>query len=125
MERLQCKACGSFSLLPMEVQPEDAEDLELGVLDEHEARFFTCHVCGDNWLSVREVQSGDCTITFVHQMGMRPLLKRVAHMETPIVMHEGTVGQWAYFLGDEEVEEDEWRLKLADRRRVLRSVCSN
>ena len=122
MERLRCKACGSESLLPMEVQ---ADALDLGPIDEHEAQFFTCHVCGDNWLSLREVQEGDCTITFVHQMGMRPLLKRVAHMSTPVVLSEGTVEHWAYYLGDDEVEEEKWRRRLAKRREVLRSVCSN
>jgi hypothetical protein len=125
MDRLPCKACGSQSLLPMEVQPDDAEALDLGPLDEHEAQFFTCHVCGDNWLSVREVQAGDCTITFVHQMGMKPLLKRVAHLSTPVVMTEGTVEHWAYYLGDNEVEEDDWRQRLAKRREVLRSICTN
>ena len=123
MERLLCKACGAESLLPMEVQA-DIES-EIGPLDEHEAQFFTCHVCGDNWLSVREVQEGSCTITFVHQMGMKPLLKRVAHMTTPVVLTESTVEQWAYYLGEDEVEEDDWRTRLASRRDVLRSVCSN
>jgi len=108
----------------MEVQDE-VDPTALGVGDEHEAQFFTCHVCGDNWLSVREIAEGDCTITFVHQMGMKPLLKRVAHMSTPIVLTEGTVEQWAYFLGDNEVSEDDWRARLAHRRDVLRSVCSN
>ena len=127
MDRLPCKACGAHSLLPMEVQPEAADelDLDLGSLDEREAQFFTCHVCGDNWLSVREVQAGDCTLTFVHQMGMRPLLKRVAHMATPVVLQEGTVDHWAYYLGDDEVEEDDWRSRLARRRDVLRAICSN
>ena len=27
MDRLQCKACGSFSMLPMEVDPGDVDDL--------------------------------------------------------------------------------------------------
>lgn len=125
MERLQCKACGSFSLLPMEVEPDAAEEIDLGPLDDHEARFFTCHVCGDNWLSVREVEAGDCRVTFVHQMGMQPLLKRVAHMQTPVLMKDETVDSWAYFYGDDEVEEDEWRGKLEKRRKILRSVCSN
>ena len=125
MERLPCKACGAHSLLPMEVQPEDAESLDLGSLDDREAQFFTCHVCGDNWLSVREVQAGDCTITFVHQMGMHPVLKRVATMSTPVVLSEGTVDHWAYYLGDDEVAEDDWRARLAKRREVLRSICTN
>ncbi|MDX1421334.1 MAG: hypothetical protein R3181_15315 [Rubricoccaceae bacterium] len=123
MERLQCKACGSFSMLPMELQPDEADEVDL--LDEQEARFFTCHVCGDNWLSVREIQSGDCSLTFVHQMGLKPTLKRVAHLATPVVIHEGTVDRWDYFYGDDEVDEAEWMDRLGERRRVLRSICSN
>lgn len=125
MERLPCKACGANSLLPMEVLPEAARALDLSENEAQEAQFFTCHVCGDNWLSVREVVEGDCTITFVHQMGMRPLLKRVAHMATPVVLSEGTVDHWAYYLGDDPVGEATWRRRLDKRRDVLRAVCSN
>jgi len=123
MERLQCKACGSFSMLPMELQPDEAQEINL--LDQQEARFFTCHVCGDNWLSVRQVEAGDCRITFVHQMGLQPTLKRVAHMSTPVVLNEGTVDRWDYFCGDDEVDEHQWMDTLDERRRILKSICSN
>ena len=123
MDRLQCKACGSYSMLPMELEAD--ETVELGLLDDHEARFFTCHVCGDNWLSVRRVESGDCQITFVHQMGLQPLLKRTATMTTPVVLSEDTVDHWDYFLGDSEVGEVRWLDTLDERRRILRSICSN
>ena len=124
MDRLQCKACGSFSMLPMELAPEETDSLDF-LLDEEEARFYTCHVCGDNWLSVRRVEAGDCKITFVHQMGLQPLLKRTAHMATPVLMTEDTVEQWEYYLGDDEVAEHRWRDTLDERRRVLRSICTN
>jgi hypothetical protein len=123
MERLQCKACGSFSMLPMELQPDETEEMEL--LDDQEARFFTCHVCGDNWLSVRQVESGDCRITFVHQMGLQPTLKRVAHMTTPVLASEAAVDRWDYFCGEDEVGEHEWMDQLGARRRILKSICSN
>jgi hypothetical protein len=110
-------------MLPMEVDPGDADDL--GIFDETEARFYTCHVCGDNWLSVRRVEHGDCQITFVHQMGLQPLLKRVAHMQTPVVLSNASVDRWDYLIGDEPVDEDQWREELDDRRQVLRSICSN
>ena len=127
MDRLQCKACGSFSMLPMELEPDeaDAADLISALTEDHEARFFTCHVCGDNWLTVRRVENGDCKITFVHQMGLQPLLKRTAHMTTPVVLNEDTVEQWEYYLGDDEVAEHRWRDTLEGRRKVLRSICSN
>ena len=124
MDRLQCKACGSYSMLPMELEPDEAEDFDF-VVDEHEARFFTCHVCGDNWLSVRRTEHGDCRVTFVHQMGLQPLLKRTAHMTTPVLMTEDTVDRWDYFLGDDEVAEGRWRTLLDERRQILRSICSN
>ena len=111
-------------MLPMELEPEEADAFDL-VIDEHEARFFTCHVCGDNWLSVRRVEEGDCRITFVHQMGLQPLLKRTAHMTTPVILSEDTVERWDYFLGDDVVGEGRWRDTLDERRRVLRSICSN
>jgi hypothetical protein len=127
MDRLQCKACGSFSMLPMELEPDEPDTADLlGTLtEEHEARFFTCHVCGDNWLTVRRVEDGDCKITFVHQMGLQPLLKRTAYMTTPVVLNEDTVEQWEYYLGDDEVAEGRWRDTLEGRRKVLRSICSN
>ena len=123
MDRLQCKACGSTSMIPMEVDPGDAHELDLN--EEAEARFFTCHVCGDNWLSVRRQDLHDCQITFVHQMGLQPLLKRVAHMQTPIVLSEANVDRWDYLIGDEAVPEQEWRDELDERRHVLRACCSN
>lgn len=123
MDRLQCKACGSSSMLPMDIEPDEAEEMDLS--DDQEARFYTCHVCGDNWLTVRRTEDGACKITFVHQMGLQPLLKRTAVMTTPIVLSEQTVDHWDYFLGEEEVDEDDWRDRLDERRRVLRSICSN
>lgn len=125
MERLQCKACGSHSMVPMEVQIEDEE--ERGILDEdQESRFYTCHVCGDNWLSVKETdQQGECVLTFVHQMGMSPELKRVAHLQTPVLMSDDTVDRWDYYLGEEEVAQENWEDKLDERRTILKSVCTN
>ena len=125
MERLKCKACGCYSMVPVAIDSDTEEDELLLFSDEQESRFFTCHVCGDNWLSVKQVEEGDCQITFVHQMGMQPLLKRIAHMATPVVLNEGTVGEWSYYLGDDEVAESEWRHVLGKRRRVLRAICTN
>jgi len=127
-ERLQCKACGCFSMVPLEVEPDDegAEEQAELLEPDHESRFFTCHVCGDNWLSVKLVESdGETRITFVHQMGMHPTLKRVAQMSTPAVLARDTVERWDYFFGDDSVAEEEWREVLDRRRFVLRSVCSN
>ena len=94
MEWLVCKACGSSAIMPMDVtldgqDLDDIEDIELDGFEmmeeeypedsdldgddaeDHESRFFTCHVCGDNWLSVREdSEDATCHITFIHQMGM-------------------------------------------------------
>ncbi|HET6568798.1 MAG TPA: hypothetical protein VFG50_12600 [Rhodothermales bacterium] len=122
MERLKCKACGCYSMMPMEVAVEEDGDV-LG--NDQESRFFTCHVCGDNWLSVKETAEGECQITFIHQMGMEPVLKRVAHMQTPVLLSDNTVEDWDYFLGEDEVLEEEWHEKLTDRRQILKSVCSN
>ena len=125
MERLICKACGSESMIPLEIDEETEED-ELLLSGEQESRFLTCHVCGDNWLSVKRTElSGNCRITFVHQMGMQPTLKRIAHVSTPVVINEQTVEGWDYFLGDDEVEEGEWRRQLDQRRSLLRAICTN
>lgn len=125
MERLLCKACGSESMLPVQIDEEAEEERDV-LADEQESRFFTCHVCGDNWLSVKKTGfGGDCRITFVHQMGMQPTLKRVAHLSTPVVVSEHTVEGWDYFLGDDEVEETVWRRQLDQRRTLLRAICTN
>ncbi len=93
---------------------------------DQESHFYTCHVCGDNWLSVKQTEDdGSCQITFVHQMGMEPELKRVAHMQTSVVLNEDTVDYWEYFLGEKEVTEDEWFEALKKRRSILKAVCSN
>ena len=126
MEKLQCKACGSYSMVPMDVMVEQDEAEEARrKSEEQESRFYTCHVCGDNWLSVKETRKDDCKITFVHQMGMSPELKRIAHMDTPVVVSDDTVDQWEYYVDDERIEPDAWHEKLVTRRRVLKSICSN
>lgn len=114
-------------MLPMQVAFEDGhEDLDAMPGTEPESRFYTCHVCGDNWLSVKDVgDEGECIITFVHQMGTAPVLKRIAHMETPVLLKEHTVQSWTYFVDDQEITQEVWFDKLADRRRILRSICSN
>lgn len=126
MERLKCKACGSYGMVPVEIDEDAEQHDDLLLTEDQESRFFTCHVCGDNWLSVKKTElGGDCRITFVHQMGMQPTLKRIARMSTPVVLNENTVDDWNYFLGDDEVEEGEWRRALDRRRLVLRSICTN
>ena len=147
MEFLKCKACGSYGMIPMDVtlfeeNSDDGESVELrgritsdlsspedGGSDsdnEEESRFYSCHVCGDNWLSIRKTDTeGDCEVTFIHQMGVQPILRRVAHIEPQPVVNEEAVRHWEYFLDETEVEEGEWLGRLADRRKVLKAICSN
>ncbi len=174
MEYLKCKACGCFSMVPVDVELGDVEDFtadmmadedeaenslsldellqadfeldddaDLGdedlednededssslseTLMEQETRFFSCHVCGDNWLSIKEVhQDGACKIVFIHQMGATPILKRVADMHTQVVLNHQTVAEWSYFLDDNEVDETEWLHQLDNRRHILKAICSN
>lgn len=126
MEKLTCKTCGCESLRPMQVVFEDEEeDLDL-VGEDQESRFYSCQVCGDNWLSVKERSAdGECTITFVHQMGTNPILKRVAHMTNSIVISDESVEEWEYYKGDEPVNESEWQDILSDRRDLLKATCMN
>lgn len=140
MERLKCKTCGTNSMMPMNVILDDDEESPLGdsladdydaehfelMGGEKESRFYTCHVCGDNWLSVKETTpDGSCRITFVHQMGTEPQLKRIAQMQTPVLIGEDTVEEWEYYFDDDPVGEDDWKERLSDRRDVLKSVCMN
>lgn len=121
MELLKCKTCGSFGMVPMEVSLDEAS-IETEAV-EPETRFYTCHVCGDNWLSVRETHdAGDCHITFIHQMGMEPVLKRVGHMQEAT---SRSVDDWQYYLDDEAITELDWREELRIRRKVLKAICTN
>lgn len=146
MEFLKCKACGSFGMIPMDVtlseqDSEDGDSVEIrgritseftsGVRPEDhaeadESRFYSCHVCGDNWLSIRRLDTqGDCKVTFIHQMGVQPVLRRVAHIDAPLVTNETAIRNWEYYLDETEVEEVEWMDRLADRRKVLKAICTN
>jgi predicted SnoaL-like aldol condensation-catalyzing enzyme len=114
--------------MPMDVVVQTDEEGQERLVEgeDTESRFFTCHVCGDNWLSLKEQPAeGDCQIVFIHQMGMDPVLKRVAYMETHVVLNEDTVDHWDYFLNDDPVDADVWHAKLKDRRKLLKSICSN
>lgn len=125
MELLQCKACGCHSMVPMELDVEDQEELDV-LEGDKESRFYTCHVCGDNWLSIKETEyDGECQVTFIHQMGMEPQLRRIAHMETPVLMNEDAVNHWEYYLDEEPVEKEEWQSTLDERRDILKSICTN
>jgi hypothetical protein len=122
MERLQCKACGAFGLVPMDVEEIEIND---HVIDaDPDARFYSCHVCGDNWLAVRTADAATATLTFIHQMGLTPTLKRVAHLHTPAATRD-EVDHWAYYRDDDEIDESEWKEHLTRRRRTLRSICTN
>ena len=111
-------------MVPVELEPTD-EQLD-NPSETQESRFFTCHVCGDNWLTVKQTElSGECQITFVHQMGLQPTLKRVAHLQTSVLLQDSAVQEWEYFLGDEAIEEDLWMTRLNGRRKILKSICSN
>ena len=138
---MKCKACGSIGMVPMDVRLLDADDSddtpeyrsyledsgdEQEPESDEDSRFYSCHVCGDNWLSIRRrEEDGHSRVTFIHQMGVQPVLRRVAYLQTDIVINEGTVEHWEYFLDDDEVAEGEWMDKLADRRKVLKAICTN
>ena len=122
MERMKCKACGCYSMVPVEVLLDGEEPPTA----EQESRFFTCHVCGDNWLSVKETShEGNAQVTFIHQMGMEPVLKRIAYLEGPPLVQDDRAEDWVYFIDDEEADEEAWFDRLADRRQMLKSICSN
>ena len=125
MDAQICKACGSRAMVPMEVDV-DFEDAQGEAIDpDAESRFFSCYVCGDNWLSVRESETDDCQVTFVHQMGMQPTLKRIAHTQAPVLVNDEMVDYWEYFLDGEPIDEDIWHRKLKLRRKILKSICCN
>jgi len=124
-EKLTCKTCGCESLRPMQVMLEEEEDHNV-VGEEQESRFYSCQVCGDNWLSVKKkTADGDCIITFVHQMGTSPVLKRVAHLDNTVIVSDDHVETWTYYKGDRPVAEDEWHEMLSERRDTLKATCMN
>ena len=127
MDKLKCKTCGAHSMIPIEVAiEEDPGDLSALLDHEPESCFYTCHVCGDNWLSVKEQEGGgQYKITLVHQMGMSPVLKRIAHTHPLLFRKDETVEDWTYFLDDQEIDQEVWLDKLSKRRQVLRAICTN
>lgn len=126
MEKLTCKTCGCESLRPMQVVFEEEEENRNLLGEEQDSRFYSCQVCGDNWLSVKEKSAdGKCTITFVHQMGTSPVLKRVARMTNSVVISDDNVEEWEYYKGDEPIDEKEWEETLSDRRDTLKATCMN
>lgn len=112
-------------MVPIDVLVEQ-EDLEQLPSASHESVFFSCHVCGDNWFSLKETDpEGSCQITYIHQMGVAPLLKRVVHIDTNIGVEDINVDLWDYYLGETQVPVQQWLAQLDQRRRTLKSICSN
>jgi hypothetical protein len=58
-------------------------------------------------------------------MGTSPVLKRVAHMDNPLLVSDENVDEWAYYKGDEPIPEEEWYDTLDDRRDTLKATCMN
>ena len=58
-------------------------------------------------------------------MGVAPTLKRIAHMQTRLVLKDNAVHEWEYFIDDQAIDEEVWKDTLKDRRDILRSICSN
>jgi hypothetical protein len=126
MDLLTCQACSSAGIVPVAVEAERLDRHALRLGGDHESRFFTCHVCGDNWLVVRvTVAGGGTRITFIHQMGMEPTLRRCTNLSSPVQVMETGTHMWDYFLGEDAVAEGEWLALLQRRRLLLRSSCSN
>ncbi len=108
-------------MAPVEVlvHDENAEPIS----QQQESFFYTCHVCGDNWLSIREKNEGEVDqVTIIHQMGMKPLLKRVGHVYP---FSGETITDWIYFMDEDEITEELWQEKLSARRSILKSICTN
>ncbi len=125
MDFLTCKACGTEAVVPVELPPDANFLSEIGQ-DADEVHFYSCQVCGDNWLSVkRDAVGGACEIEFVHQMGMKPTLRRSALLTNTVVMTEASVDHWSYFFGEAEIEEDDWRDQLDERRHILKATSLN
>lgn len=95
--------------------------------DARELVVFACRVCGDNWLCVEHEEPGeDARITFVHQLGSRPSLKRVlVGRETSALRRGSEIGEWTYLIDDEPVSRRRWSRKLRARRRLLRAMLNN
>ena len=124
MDILKCKSCSSYAMVPLEVTVE--EEAPNQKIDTRESRFYTCHVCGDNWLSVREEgDNGIHQITFIHQMGMDPVLKRVGQLQFLEDHKSERVKSWSFFMDDQKIDEDIWIEKLLNRRNILKNICSN
>jgi hypothetical protein len=129
MNRIQCRACGVHAMIPLEVIVEGNEVFEFTGGTDQESHFYTCHVCGDNWLSIREDDSeGQSRVMFIHQMGITPILKRIAQIDDGLeedLDYSGRAAFWEYFVGDDEVPRDEWEETLVERRTLLKSICTN
>jgi hypothetical protein len=124
MDRFKCRTCGMESMVNIEVEVEEGLDAPPLEDSTQDSEFVSCHVCGDNWLSIRELGVHRVRMTFLHQMGMSPLLKCVGHI-VPGDTFDDDDEEWEFFVDDEVVDEDAWEGLLAERREVLRSVCSN
>lgn len=116
-------------MIPLDVIVEGDELFDFTGGTEQESRFYTCHVCGDNWLSIREDDAeGQSRVMLIHQMGMTPILKRIAQVDgdhQEELDDRGRNAFWEYFVGDDEVPRDEWEETLVERRTLLKSICTN
>lgn len=113
-------------MVPVDVEAVNFRDGDEFTEGDVGSQFFSCHVCGDNWLSMRTTsKSGKPMLVFVHQMGMDPMLKRAGVLRFIYPEDAMVVDDWEYFIGEDAVTEESWRTELDRRRFVLRSTCMN
>lgn len=119
----ECECCGSESL----IKEENVEingpgpKLKSPEVENDSLEVYVCMVCGDN-KTIERFEDEEYKVEKVtYQVSMETPLRKIQHVSKMGVNGDDV----SYIVGAEEIPEAKWRIILAKRRNVLRSVVLN
>jgi len=118
----RCKCCGAKALRVMQGMNEKSNGVET-----REQKTFQCGLCGDGWVSTLKSSPGATFGRWLHTPGWEPLLVRTIELDfsPDNLMIEVDDEKWEYWLGDAQIDEEDWFSILKNRRASMKARLAN
>jgi hypothetical protein len=117
----ECKCCGARALNVMRDHKTAPGD------QDREQKTFMCALCGDGWVSTIHKDRDSAFGRWLHNPSTQPKLVRTIELQhsPDLVIPSHEDGEWVYWLGGEEVEQEEWFATLESRRQNMKDRLAN
>lgn len=121
---VKCKCCGAKALIVMVSQGNNTNP---SPAQSREQKTFRCGLCGDGWISSLQKGPDSAFGRWLHTPDWDPkLVRTIALDHSPDVLgFDRDDGEWEYYLGGNEIEEEEWFATLESRRQSMMDRLAN